>query len=249
MQAAKHGDKRSQKHFSWLSYFGYQLVVIKELSVGIKNEKERDKKREKREKKVIEVRSGVVIFIGDEGNICFWSIHLVKMEHAISGEIFRADALFSMSKSVFVAVWDYEKLDSFGFLHKEEQKLQNPDTWMDLWYCPSKKEKRNMLEITEKETEKEVEECNDVERKARDPEVAQGSDSKVDQAMGYEEVKRKTETKVFEMATRTMDKVKYSNKIAESQHIPQEIEEMKKGNETHSLPPEKMNKRACCIGF
>jgi len=135
MQAAKYDDKRSQKHFSWLSYFGYQLVVIKELSVGIKNEKERDKKREKREKKVIEVRSGVVIFIGDdsdEGNICFWSIHLVKMEHAISGEIFRADALFLMSKSVFVAVRDDEKLDSFGFLHKEEQKLQNPDTCMVL---------------------------------------------------------------------------------------------------------------------
>jgi len=103
-----------------------------------------------------------------------------------------------------------------------------------------------VLEITEKEIEKEVEECNDIEHKARDPEVARGSDSKVDQAMGYEEVKRKTETKIFEMATRTMDKVKDSNKIAEIQNIPREIEEMKKGNETHSLPPEKVNKKACC---
>jgi len=106
-----------------------------------------------------------------------------------------------------------------------------------------------VLEITKKETEKGVEERNDIERKARDPEVAQGSDSKVDEAMGYDEVKMETETKVFEMATRTIDKIKDSNKITESQHIPREIEEMKKGNETHSLPPEKVNKKACCIVF
>jgi len=198
-------------------------------------------KREKGEKKVIEVRSGVVIFIGDERNICFWSIHREKMEHVISRDIFWVDALFLMSKNVFVAVRDDEKLNSSGVLHKEEQ---NPDSWMYLWYFPSKKEKRNVLEITKKETEKGVEERNDIERKARDPEVAQGSDSKVDEAMGYDEVKMETETKVFEMATRTIDKIKDSNKITESQHIPREIEEMKKGNETHSLPPEKVNKKA-----
>jgi len=67
-------------------------------------------KREKGEKKVIEVRSGVVIFIGDERNICFWSIHREKMEHVISRDIFWVDALFLMSKNVFVAVRDDEKL-------------------------------------------------------------------------------------------------------------------------------------------
>jgi len=39
MQAAKYDDKRSQKHVSWLNYFGYQLGVIKELSVSIKTKR------------------------------------------------------------------------------------------------------------------------------------------------------------------------------------------------------------------